>query len=341
MLLFSRLLILRLLIYGFLPTVIRTTVDVPVVTRTRLSRLSSGGNIVANKSTFKATADLRSGDHFSCGTDSICVSRESTSTCTPTLMLAGTSSCSPSGNGTFTLGNLCFAVTLCQCAARRASSISTSSFADSSSSNTPSNSYSVPWNGTNDWIKPRYLEPSWVSDLGVRRRANWSLASPISFLNKSVSWCAARARINAFEAAVRALEASFSAFPRDSSAFPALVNASVACESALDESNTAVFAFLSACAALSPSEPMTFPESSFVLMRHLSPTVKARISTIVDQVPMCFLMFSGSPVKKSATSSPAQPTITKPSETYSATSQRWSKDATSDDTKIIFVHLHR
>src|ERR1035441_2108375 len=117
-----------------------------------------------------------------------------------------------------------------------------------------------------------------------------------------------------------------------------------ACVKAVDESDIALWAFPSASAALSPRDPITLPDNSFVLIKHLRPTESASISTMVDHVSMRSLTFLGILVKKLATGSPAQPIITNPSDTYSAISQREREDdndPTSDAVKIILVHLRK
>ncbi len=168
------------------------------------------------------------------------------------------------------------------------------------------------------------------------------LADLMSASNESASLRACPAMIRAFDDAVWAPLASASALPRYASAAPALDSASLPCESAVDESAIASLAFVSASSALSPSDPITTPDSSLVRTRQISEIDNAATRSIVERLSRCFLRsFPRQPSPRSATSSPAHARITKASETYSAISQRCNdcdSDKTPEAVKIILPH---
>jgi len=118
--------------------------------------------------------------------------------------------------------------------------------------------------------------------------------------------------------------------------------ASPALFSARDDLSIADCALIPAVFALSPREPITFPDSSLVRTRQTSDAANAATSRIVERLWMCFLRSSVSQLaSKSATSSPAQAMITSASEMYSPNSQ-WDRDLDNDSTskavKIILAH---
>src|SRR6185437_12379331 len=82
--------------------------------------------------------------------------------------------------------------------------------------------------------------------------------------------------------------------------------------------------------------------SQFVRTRHISAIDSAATSKIVERLSRCFLRFSANqPSPRSAKSSPTQARITKPSEMYSASSQRESdldRNAMSEVAKIMLDH---
>jgi len=125
----------------------------------------------------------------------------------------------------------------------------------------------------------RVLSASFASALAAA-----SLADVMSFSKESASCRALLARVRALDDAVCALFALSSAFPSESAAFPASVRASLAWDSAVEESEMAVLASRSASSALLPREPITFPDSSLVRTKQMSAADNAATSRTVENL---------------------------------------------------------
>ncbi len=253
---------------GFLPTEMRTAVEVPVCTSTSLPAFSAG-------EIFEASARLSAiAARTCCGSEtsgSFSSSSAPWTLSTDTLVPGSKSKPAPSSSSRLPQstnpGNVWGAFTLFHSASPKTLSMSLNNLMHSVSPQTPVNMYSVSLNSFKEDISCGESG----NDLEVVIRSSWAvrvlarfiasarcdsasvasfLADEMSFSKESASCRAPRARVRAFADAACALLASSSVLPSESAAFPALVNASVAWLSAVDESEIAVLAFWSASPSL-------------------------------------------------------------------------------------------
>ncbi len=345
--------------YGFFPTTIRTTFDVPTCTLTNVG--VSVGDVWAYRPRFRAIAALTKRGNCSMGIvlRAVTGSVSSTDTVSPVSRPTGTDK---SWSDPYMLrdGKPPGDLVRVQPALSKTESSALRKSDDSPSWNTLSNLYSVPLN-----------EASSDTSAEVSARVRGSLSRS----NSRVAWFARCTASSDFDSAWSTLDSASPAFvsadPRRLSNVSASCRAVVAIVSALDDAISALEALVLApaetpsasCAfitafpawsvaarassnaiiARSPSAPTSSPDTWLVFTMQTASKASAAIKRSVDSFASRSFRSLMPRVKsvKSATYSPKHATTTRPVNTYSAISHLESEEdkaATSDAPRAILRH---